>query len=248
MQMTIGRLVFAALPALRVGTGVATPARPVAAATQVSLITLPDGSQHTLVTPAGLHVTLYASGLSSARFMALGPLGAARRGVRHRHATAAPLPRRPSSGLSRLDLPVAVDGIQGGVYPGRRNPCRSAARSDKRLVEWQHGMGASHRRARHRGRQSAHLRRPGRRRLSPGASGPVIAPYAHWGADPATRAVAQPDVVPAVIRRQDIQPIAGVDATQNATVPVGAIAHEQDVGRHDNRAIIAIRGARVVVP
>lgn len=41
----------------------------------VSTITLPDGSQHTLVTPAGLRVTLYAGGLPSARFMALGPHG-----------------------------------------------------------------------------------------------------------------------------------------------------------------------------
>ncbi len=67
--------VFAALPMSLAGARVGSPARPAAAGTQVSTITLPNGSQHTLVTPAGLHVTLYASGLSSARSMALGPRG-----------------------------------------------------------------------------------------------------------------------------------------------------------------------------
>lgn len=50
------------------------PAQP-ASATRVSTITLPDGSRHTLLTPAGLQVTLYATGLPTARFMALGPRG-----------------------------------------------------------------------------------------------------------------------------------------------------------------------------
>src|SRR5207237_2255601 len=65
---------FATLATL-VGAHAAAPARARAAATQVSTITLPNGSQHTLVTPTGLRVTLYATGLSTARFMALGPRG-----------------------------------------------------------------------------------------------------------------------------------------------------------------------------
>ncbi len=53
------------------GTGM-----PVArAASGISTITLPDGSQHTLQTPPDLQVSLYASGLPNARFMALGPRG-----------------------------------------------------------------------------------------------------------------------------------------------------------------------------
>lgn len=52
----------------------AAPAQPAGAA-QVSTITLPDGSRHTLLAPAGLQVSLYATGLPSARFMALGPRG-----------------------------------------------------------------------------------------------------------------------------------------------------------------------------
>ena len=44
-----------------------------ATGTRLSTITLPDGSQHTLQTAADLRVTLYASGLPNARFMALGP-------------------------------------------------------------------------------------------------------------------------------------------------------------------------------
>jgi glucose/arabinose dehydrogenase len=53
-----------------------TSARPSAAVgTRISTITLPDGSQHTLQTPADLRVTLYATGLANARFMARGPQG-----------------------------------------------------------------------------------------------------------------------------------------------------------------------------
>jgi len=79
MHTMIRRLALAALltvflPA-SIGVRAAAPYRQTAPATQVSTITLPDGSQHTLTTPAGLRVTLYATGLSSARFMALGPDG-----------------------------------------------------------------------------------------------------------------------------------------------------------------------------
>ncbi len=55
--------------------GLVAPAALPVAARATSTVTLPDGSQHTLVTPAGLRVTLYASGLPNARFMALGPGG-----------------------------------------------------------------------------------------------------------------------------------------------------------------------------
>jgi glucose/arabinose dehydrogenase len=53
----------------------AAVARTVAGATAISTITLPDGSQHTLQTPADLRVSVYATGLPNARFMALGPRG-----------------------------------------------------------------------------------------------------------------------------------------------------------------------------
>ena len=79
MYRTIGPIVLAAvlasLPASLAGARASLPARPTVGVTQVSTITLPNGSRHTLVTPAGLHVTLYATGLPSARFMALGPRG-----------------------------------------------------------------------------------------------------------------------------------------------------------------------------
>src|SRR5690349_8412012 len=79
MPTMIGRVAVAALLAALAttpaGAHAASLARSTDAATQVSTITLPDGSQHTLVTPAGLRVTLYATGLSTARFMALGPRG-----------------------------------------------------------------------------------------------------------------------------------------------------------------------------
>jgi len=79
MYRTLGAVVltaaFAALPAAPASAHAAAPAQSTAMATQVSTITLPNGSRHTLVTPAGLHVTLYATGLPSARFMALGPRG-----------------------------------------------------------------------------------------------------------------------------------------------------------------------------
>lgn len=56
-------------------TGAARGAPVSAAGTRLSTITLPDGSRHTLETPADLQVSLYASGLPNARFMALGPRG-----------------------------------------------------------------------------------------------------------------------------------------------------------------------------
>ncbi len=73
-RLALTALLTAFLPA-SVGARAAAPHRQTAPATRVSTITLPDGSQHTLTTPAGLRVTLYATGLSSARFMALGPDG-----------------------------------------------------------------------------------------------------------------------------------------------------------------------------
>jgi glucose/arabinose dehydrogenase len=54
---------------------VSAAARASASTRSVFPITLPDGSRHTLQVPAGLQVTLFATGLSSARFLALGPHG-----------------------------------------------------------------------------------------------------------------------------------------------------------------------------
>ena len=76
MQRTIGAFALAAaLAAPPVAAASAAASQHTGAATSVSTITLPNGNQHTLVTPAGLRVTLYATGLPSARFMALGPRG-----------------------------------------------------------------------------------------------------------------------------------------------------------------------------
>lgn len=59
------------LPAVPAATGRAGAA----SGLRLWTITLPDGSGHTLQTPADLQVTLYAAGLPNARFMALGPQG-----------------------------------------------------------------------------------------------------------------------------------------------------------------------------
>jgi glucose/arabinose dehydrogenase len=60
------------LPAL-VGAPIAAPHATAAVGTRTSTITFPNGNQATLQTPADLQVSLYASGLPNARFMALGP-------------------------------------------------------------------------------------------------------------------------------------------------------------------------------
>src|SRR5947209_6772662 len=78
MQKHIARaalaVTLAALPAAFYGVPATVLARS-PAATALSTVTLPNGSRHTLMTPAGLHVTVYATGLPNARFMALGPRG-----------------------------------------------------------------------------------------------------------------------------------------------------------------------------
>jgi hypothetical protein len=77
IQPTVKRVaaLLAALAPTLVGAHAASPARSMTAATHVSTITLPDGSLHTLVTPASVRAILYATGLSTARFMALGARG-----------------------------------------------------------------------------------------------------------------------------------------------------------------------------
>ncbi len=75
---TISRGRRATLLALLALAGVAAPASLAqgAAIRAVSTITLPGSGAHALVTAPGLRVTVYATGLPSARFMALGPHGA----------------------------------------------------------------------------------------------------------------------------------------------------------------------------
>jgi len=80
MYRIIGAVALAAalttLLAAPGGARAAAPPRAVRpAGAQVSTVTLPDGTRHTLVAPAGVRVTLYATGLSSARSLALGPRG-----------------------------------------------------------------------------------------------------------------------------------------------------------------------------
>lgn len=54
----------------------AAPARQATAlGTRTSTITLPNGNTYSLTTPSDLQVTLYATGVPTARFMALGPKG-----------------------------------------------------------------------------------------------------------------------------------------------------------------------------
>src|SRR5579875_1289419 len=76
ISSSVSSSVVALLVALATLTG-APAASTVAAAggTRLSTITMPNGSRQVLQTPADLHVTLYATGLSTARFMALGPRG-----------------------------------------------------------------------------------------------------------------------------------------------------------------------------
>jgi len=66
-------LVVAMLLASLAGAPLGSSQASAATGTRLSTITLPDGSRHTLQTAADLRVTLYASGLPNARFMALGP-------------------------------------------------------------------------------------------------------------------------------------------------------------------------------
>lgn len=65
--------VLAMLLAVMVGAPIAAPHATAAVGTRTSTITFPNGNQATLQTPADLRVSLYASGLPNARFMALGP-------------------------------------------------------------------------------------------------------------------------------------------------------------------------------
>ena len=66
-------LVVAMLLASLAGAPLGSSQASAATGTRLSTIALPDGSRHTLQTAADLRVTLYASGLPNARFMALGP-------------------------------------------------------------------------------------------------------------------------------------------------------------------------------
>jgi glucose/arabinose dehydrogenase len=68
-------VLLSVLAAPLAGAHAAASTRTTSGALVTSTITLPDGSQHTLQTPAGLRVSVYATGLPNARFMALGPHG-----------------------------------------------------------------------------------------------------------------------------------------------------------------------------
>ncbi len=105
------------------GAATGAPTRSTAATYAVSTITLPSGAQHTLVTPAGLHVTLYASGLPYARMMALGPNGVLFVGSWYADTVSAVVPAtggkqaaRVVTLLSGLTYPQSVVYYKGRLY------------------------------------------------------------------------------------------------------------------------------------
>ncbi|GAC1433964.1 MAG: sorbosone dehydrogenase family protein [Chloroflexota bacterium] len=105
------------------GVGTASPAGLPVASRTLSTIRLPDGSSHVLVTPAGLRVTVYATGLPAARFMARGPGGAVFVGSWSAGTVSVVLPapggtraRRVITLLSGLTVPHGVAYEKGLLY------------------------------------------------------------------------------------------------------------------------------------
>lgn len=124
--MSLRRLASIVTTAVLALAGTASPVRVYAAGMRLSTIVLPNGSRHTLVTSAGLQVSLYATGLPSARFMALGPHGDVFVGSWYagtvsvllnrsggRHAT------RVVTLLSGLTVPHSVVYHNGRLYVGQ---------------------------------------------------------------------------------------------------------------------------------
>lgn len=96
-------------------------------ALSTSTLTLPDGSRHTLQVPAGLQVSLFATGVPTARFMALGPQGVIFVGSTG-GAVSVVLPGTPARHAGRvvtllrgLDVPHGVVYHNGLLYVGEQH-------------------------------------------------------------------------------------------------------------------------------
>src|SRR4051812_13792438 len=70
-----GLALLAILASVLLRVGPTPPVHAAAGSAQDSTLTLPDGSRHTLHLAPGLRISLFATGLPSARFLALGPRG-----------------------------------------------------------------------------------------------------------------------------------------------------------------------------
>ena len=87
-----------------------------------TMLTLPDRSRHTLHVATGLHLSLYATGLQTPRFLARGPRGAIFVGSWAAGVLMVLLPRRSGQAaravplLSGLDVPHSVVYHHGRLY------------------------------------------------------------------------------------------------------------------------------------
>ncbi|HWE60251.1 MAG TPA: PQQ-dependent sugar dehydrogenase [Chloroflexota bacterium] len=104
--------VAALLPALAaslldVSYASATPR--LAAGTRLSTIVLPNGSRETLQTPTDLQVSLYATGVTNARFMALGPHGDVFVGTRYNETVSVLLNRK--AGIHATQVVTLLSGL-----------------------------------------------------------------------------------------------------------------------------------------
>lgn len=95
----------------------------VASGTRLSTIMLPNGSRETLQTPSDLRVSLYATGVANARFMALGPQGDVFVGTRYNGTVSVVLNRKAGPNatqvvtlLSGLSAPHSVAYRKGLLY------------------------------------------------------------------------------------------------------------------------------------
>lgn len=111
-------------------------------------ITLPDGSQHTLRVARGLSISLYASGLPNARFMAQGPNGVIFVGSWYNGTISALLPRpglktaRTITLIGNLTVPHSMTFRNGSLYVAeenqvtiwRYNPATLSVSAPRRLI------------------------------------------------------------------------------------------------------------------
>ena len=114
-----------ALAAALVTAPRASSAAPLSVGTRITTLTLPDGSMRTLQTPADLRVSIYATGLTNARFMALGPHGDVFVGTRYAGTVSVVLNRKGGTAASRvvtllsgLTVPHSVAYRGGRLYVG----------------------------------------------------------------------------------------------------------------------------------
>jgi glucose/arabinose dehydrogenase len=122
-----------------VGARAAPSRRSVGTGTRLSTIILPNGSRETLQTPADLRVSLYATGLPNARFMALGPNGDVFVGCWYAGTVSVLLNRNGAKQASRvvtllsgLDVPHGVAYRSGYLY----------VTQEDRLSRWRYNAAA----------------------------------------------------------------------------------------------------------